>query len=218
VLLDEVLRQAQDLGFFGPGEMRRRREHAAAFVALVRQELGAEPPDRFLDLGSGGGLPGLVLGEVLVDTPGTLLDSQHRRTAFLEWAVSELGWEERIAVVNARAEDAARDPAHRGRYGLVVARSFAGPAVTAECAVGFLSAGGRLIVSEPPNPQAPTPEAPALVPARWDPAGLTQLGFEPPTPRITSQSGATIATLRTPTGPLDRWPRRPGIPSKRPLW
>ena len=214
VLLDEVLRQAQDLGFFGPGEMWRHREHAAAFVALVREELGAQPPDRFLDLGSGGGLPGLVLAEALPDTPGTLLDSQHRRTAFLERAVAELGWEDRITVANARAEDAARDPAHRGRYGLVVARSFAGPGITAECAVGFLSAGGRLIVSEPPISEAPT--LPVLV--RWDPAGLAQLGFEPPTPRIASRSGATVAILSTASGPLDRWPRRPGIPKKRPLW
>jgi 16S rRNA (guanine527-N7)-methyltransferase len=216
VLLDEVLRQAQDLGFFGPGEMRRHREHAGAFVGLVREELGPEEPERFLDLGSGGGLPGLVLAEAFPDTPGTLLDSQHRRTAFLEQAVAELGWGDRIAVVNARAEDAARSPAHRGRYSLVVARSFAAPAVTAECAVGFLSPGARLIVSEPPtsDPTAPGP-APAV---RWHPAGLTQLGFEPPTPRITSQSGATIATLRLPTTTADRWPRRPGIPAKRPLW
>ena len=224
VLLDEVLRQAQDLGFFGPGEMWRHREHAAAFVALVREELGAQPPDRFLDLGSGGGLPGLVLAEALPDTPGTLLDSQHRRTAFLERAVAELGWEDRITVANARAEDAARDPAHRGRYGLVVARSFAGPGITAECAVGFLIAGGRLIVSEPPISEAttaedPTGEAPTPpVSVRWDSAGLTQLGFEPPTPRITSGSGATVAILSTASGPLDRWPRRPGIPKKRPLW
>lgn len=208
MLLDEVLRQAQDLGFLGPGEPGRHREHAAAFVALVREELGAQPPDRFLDLGSGGGLPGLVLAEAFPDTPGTLLDSQHRRTAFLEQAVAGLGWEDRITVANARAEDAARDPAHRGRYGLVVARSFAGPGITAECAVGFLSAGGRLIVSEPPT----------AVPARWDPVGLARLGFEPPTPRITSQPGATIAILSTAAGPLDRWPRRPGIPAKRPLW
>ena len=208
MLLDEVLRQAQDLGFFGPREIRRLREHAEALAALVRQELGAEALGRFLDLGSGGGLPGLVLAEAFPDTPGTLLDSQHRRTAFLERAVAELGWEDRITVANARAEDAARDPEHRGRYGLVVARSFAGAAVTAECAVGFLSAGGRLIVSEPPTP----------VPARWDTAGLAQLGFDPPTPRIASRSGATIAILRTPAGPLDRWPRRPGIPNKRPLW
>ncbi|MCJ7438319.1 MAG: class I SAM-dependent methyltransferase [Acidimicrobiia bacterium] len=221
--LNEVLRQAQDLGFFGPGELRRHREHASAFVDLVLQELGQDTPERFLDLGSGGGLPGLVLAEALSETPGTLLDSQHRRTVFLEQAVAELGWGDRIAVVNARAEDAARDPGHRCRYSLVVARSFAAPAVTAECAVGFLRPGARLIVSEPPTAEPAPPDASASGatvpgPGRWDPGGLTQLGFDPPVPRVTSRPGATIATLTFPAGPLDRWPRRSGIPSKRPLW
>jgi 16S rRNA (guanine527-N7)-methyltransferase len=217
VLLDEVLRQAQDLGFFGPGDMRRHRQHAEAFVALVLRELGPESPERFLDLGSGGGLPGLALAEALPDTPGTLLDSQHRRTGFLERALADLGWGDRIGVVNARAEDAARDPAHRGRYALVVARSFAAPAVTAECAVGFMRPGARLIVSEPPTPE-PTRAGAGARPGRWDPAGLTQLGFDPPAPAVTRAPGATIATLTLPAGPLDRWPRRSGIPSKRPLW
>lgn len=210
--LDEVLRQAQDLGFFGPGDLLRHREHARAFVGLVLLALGQGDPIRFLDLGSGGGLPGLALAEALPDTPGTLLDSQHRRTGFLEHAVGELGWERRIAVVNARAEDAARDPGHRGQYGLVVARSFAAPAVTAECAVGFLHAGGRLIVSEPPI------EDPEATPSRWESDGLAQLGFDPPTPTVTSQGGATAATLRLPAVASDRWPRRAGIPNKRPLW
>ena len=225
MLLDEVLRQAQDLGFFGPGDMRRHRQHSEAFVALVLRALGPEHPERFLDLGSGGGLPGLVLAEALPDTPGTLLDSQHRRTGFLERAVADLGWGDRIGVVNARAEDAARDPAHRARYSLVVARSFGAPAVTAECAVGFLEPGGRLIVSEPPTTEPPTSEptragAPGTGdrPGRWDPVGLTQLGFDPSEPTVTSRPDATIATLRLPDGPPARWPRRSGIPSKRPLW
>ena len=213
MLLDEVLRQALDLGFFGPGEIRRHREHAAAFVDLVLEELGSERPGRFLDLGSGGGLPGLALADALTTTPGTLLDSQHRRTAFLEHAVAGLGWGDRIMVVNARAEDAARDPTHRGHYSLVVARSFAAPAVTAECAAGFLCAGGRLIVSEPPTSDPAPPAS-----TRWDLAGLTELGFEPATPRISSRAGATIAILELPATVADRWPRRTGIPAKRPLW
>ncbi len=204
--LDEVLRQAQDLGLFGPGAMSRHRDHADSFVALVLEQLGGVAPGAFLDLGSGGGLPGLVLAEALPRTPGTLLDSQHRRTAFLGEAVEALGWADRISVVTARAEDAARDPEHRSQYGLVTARSFAAPAVTAECAVGFLSPGGRLIVSEPPE----------RVAARWDEEGLAALGFDPPA--ITTDATATIATLLHPAGPPEKYPRRPGIPSKRPVW
>ncbi len=208
MLLDEVLRQAQDLGFFGPGDIARHRAHSEAFVALVLDAVGPTPPGAFLDLGTGGGLPGLVLAEALPGSPGTLLDSQHRRTDFLAEAVTELGWDDRIEVVTARAEDAGRDPGHRGRYGLVIARSFAAPAITAECAVGFLTPGGSLIVSEPPEGDSD----------RWDEGGLTELGYDPPAPTITRGAGATIATLTHPGEPDPKYPRRPGIPSKRPLW
>ena len=51
-----------------------------------------------------------------------------------------------------------------------------------------------------------------------DPEGLAELGFDPPNPVVSSGAGATVAILRLPLGAADRWPRRPGIPNKRPLW
>lgn len=200
----EVLRRAQDLGMFGPSAIEAQLAHAEAFV-----ELAADPADtgsgEFLDLGSGGGLPGLVLARA-PSVRGTLLDSQQRRAEFLTSAVDELGLAERITVVHARAEDAARDRLHRGRYRLVTARSFGGPAVTAECAVGFLTAGGRLAVSEPPGGS----------PDRWSASALAELGLSPP--RFASRGGASVAILEHPEPTPPRWPRRTGIPSKRPLW
>lgn len=204
--LDEVLRQAQDLGFFGPSPLARQRAHSEAFVGLVLERCGKAVPESFLDLGSGGGLPGLVLAAAMPESRGTLLEVQQRRAAFLAQVVERLGWAERIAVVNSRAESAAREPGHRSRYALVVARSFAAPAVTAECAVGFLRPGGQLVVSEPPDPD----------PGRWPEASLAVLGLEPPT--ITARDGATVAALALRAPVSDQWPRKPGIPSKRPLW
>ena len=201
----EVLCRAQDLGMFGPGAIERQLAHAEAFVALATAEGGAEAGSPFLDLGSGGGLPGLVLA-LRPDARGTLLDAQQRRGEFLTEAVTSLGLAARISVVAGRAEAIARDPAHRGRYALVTARSFAGPAVTAECAVGFLQAGGRLVVSEPPGG----------APARWPAPELGSLGLSPP--QFTQQSGASVAILAHPAETPPRWPRRTGIPSKRPLW
>jgi len=203
-ILLEVLRRAQDLGMFGPAAIEDQLAHAEAFVALATDGRAGQAGE-FLDLGSGGGLPGLVLAH-LPDSRGTLLDAQQRRAEFLVEAVAELGLADRISVVAARAEDAARDPAHRGRYRLVTARSFAAPAVTAECSVGFLAAGGRLVVSEPPGG----------APDRWSAPALAELGFSPP--RFVSEAGASAAVLEHPSATPDRWPRRLGIPSKRPLW
>ncbi|MEX2254298.1 MAG: RsmG family class I SAM-dependent methyltransferase [Acidimicrobiia bacterium] len=205
-VLDEVLRQAQDLGFFGPRPISEQRAHAEHFVTLALAGVDLDPSLRYLDLGSGGGLPGLVVGLVVPASTGTLLDSRRVRAEFLGEAVDRLGLADRITVVHVRAEDAARDPAHRERYQLVTARSFAAPPVTAESAVAFLAPSGRLVVSEPP-------EAP---PGRWDAAALAELGLTAPT--VAHEAGATAAVFQR-RGPLDpRWPRKRGIPEKRPLW
>ena len=60
-------------------------------------------------------------------------------------------------------------PSLRAAFDLVVARSFGAPAVTAECAVGFLATGGHLAVSEPPEPEAD----------RWPPEGLAAARVRP---------------------------------------
>ena len=106
----------------------------------------------------------------------------------------------------ARAEDAARDDRQRGRYPLVVARAFGPPAVTAECGVGFLSPGGRLAVSEPPGGD----------PDRWPREGLARLGLQGP--EVLAGSGASVAVLRLADPAEPRWPRRAGVPARRPLW
>jgi 16S rRNA (guanine527-N7)-methyltransferase len=164
------------------------------------------PSGSFLDLGSGGGLPGLVLALRWPDARGVLLDAGARRGEHLEAACRDLGLADRVAVVVARAEDAARNADWRGSVELVVARAFGAPAVTAECAVGFLRPGGRLVVSEPPGGE----------PSRWDPVGLVRLGLEGP--EMLRGERATGAAFELRAAADERWPRRTGVPAHRPLW
>jgi 16S rRNA (guanine527-N7)-methyltransferase len=199
--LRDVLEESRRLGLLGPGSVEGQIEHARSFAAAI-----PGIPDRFLDLGSGGGLPGLVLALAWPYAAGLLLDSGARRVAHLESACRRLGVADRIATLQARAEEAARRLDLRAAFDLVVARSFGAPAVTAECAVGFLAIGGRLVVSEPPEPGA----------GRWPSEGLAQLGFGPA--EIRRGDGASVAVIPLNAPPSDRWPRRSGIPTKRPLW
>ncbi|HVW34600.1 MAG TPA: RsmG family class I SAM-dependent methyltransferase [Acidimicrobiia bacterium] len=173
-------------------------------MAHGRALLGAIPePGPALDLGSGGGIPGLVLATARPDLDLTLLEARRRACAFLREAVGELGLG-RVRVVEARAEDAARRPDLRETFVAVVSRSFGPPAVTAECAVGFLRNGGVLIVSEPPSDEA-----------RWPDDGLERLGLSAATlERHDDASFVRIVKVRAD----DRWPRRVGIPAKRPVW
>jgi 16S rRNA (guanine527-N7)-methyltransferase len=168
---------------------------------------------RALDLGSGGGVPGLVLAEARPELSWVLLDAGRRRCRFLREAVAELGLTGQVEVVDDRAESAARRPELRDQMDVVVARSFGPPPVTAECAVGFLRLGGRLVVSEPPEAGKPSGTSPNG--DRWPEDGLETLGLT--RPRHGGGSGGSFAWFEKDRVD-ERWPRRVGIPAKRPLW
>ena len=163
--IDEVLVEAQRLNFLGPASIVSHRRHAQAFLGALR------PAASILDLGTGGGLPGLVIAEAFPESTVILLDARERRTDFLRRAVSRLGWNERVLVLTGRAETLGHDPTWRAMCAAVVARGFGGPGPTAECAAPFLAVGGQLVVSEPP------PDS-MSVGARWPAAPLAELGLE----------------------------------------
>jgi 16S rRNA (guanine527-N7)-methyltransferase len=162
-------------------------------------------PQRALDLGSGGGLPGLVLGVLAwPTTPMLLVDAQERRAVALQAATVRMACEDRIEVRHGRAEDLARLEPLRQAFDTVVARSFGPPAVTAECATGFLSPGGRLVVSEPPYGRG-----------RWPEDGLAMLGLRLD---VVIAGPPSFAVLVQQDPCAERFPRRVGVPARRPLW
>jgi 16S rRNA (guanine527-N7)-methyltransferase len=219
--LIEALDEARTWGFLGDGALDVHVAHAQGFAdaaeALLslgeRSTTGSESegiePGPWMDLGSGGGIPGLVLAHRWNHRQAVLLDSNERRARFLSHTVDTLGWQGRVQVVSARAEQAGRDDALRGRFSLVVARSFASPPVTAECAAPFLRIGGILIVSEPPV--APG----AQIDERWPEEPLATLGLESAGLR---RAAFGYRMLRQARACPDRFPRRVGVPSKRPLY
>lgn len=199
--LAAVLERSRRLGFLGPGPIERHIDQAGAFIAAVEA-----PPGQLLDLGSGGGVPALVLAERWRTTELVLLDAVARRTAFLADAVTQLGWADRVTVVTGRAEELARSPAHRHRYDVVTARSFGPPAVTAECGAPFLAVGGVLLAADPPGGKA----------ERWPPDGLAAVGLVDV--GVVSTGGGTVRRLLAERRCDERFPRRVGVPAKRPLF
>lgn len=218
-----ALRRARDLGFLGEGPLEAQLEHSSGFADAAAAAGMADPPAAFLDLGSGGGVPGLVLAARWPRADVVLVDANERRCAALREAVESSGWQARARVVQARAEAAAREPELRGSFELVVARSFAAPAVTAECAAPFLRPGGLLVVSEPPLPEEPGADDAAGGAqdratghaGRWPSAGLEPLGL---TPVRFVRARFSYQVLRQETLCPDRYPRREGVPAKRPLY
>jgi 16S rRNA (guanine527-N7)-methyltransferase len=199
-----ALEESRARGFLGPIAIETQVEHAKGF-SRVWQEVSPTPPDQFLDLGSGGGLPGLVLLEEW-QRPGVLVDSMVKRTLFLEEALHWEGAPSQGRVVNGRTEELSRSSGLEGVFSLVTARSFGPPAVTAECAVRFLRLEGLLIVSEPPADDGVD---------RWDERGLAKLGLHSEGRR---RKGAAYQILRKVRETPTTYPRGIGVPSKNPLF
>jgi 16S rRNA (guanine527-N7)-methyltransferase len=162
-----TLTDAQRLGFLGPRPIPGVIAHARGFV----RALETDPSVRtVLDLGSGGGVPGLVIANDRPDLHITLLDRRSKRTDFLERVVRRLGWGDRVVVLAAEAS------AIPNRFDAVVARGFGPPADTARIAARLVREGGTVVVSEPPDED------------RWDDVDLAQLGLERiPTPPSSSR-------------------------------
>jgi 16S rRNA (guanine527-N7)-methyltransferase len=216
-VLAEVIGQARTLGFFGPGAIDVQLRHAEGFVSIARSNVGTREA-RLLDLGSGGGLPGLVVASDWPEAHLTLLDANGRRAAFLRQALTRLGFSDRVSVVQARAETAGRAPDLRAHFDAVLARSFGRPAVTAECAAPFLLPGGWLVVSEPPEQAGESPDDPEEPPGpstRWPAEPLAKLGLEP-TETVHAEFAYQVLGQKLPCP--DRYPRRDGVPARKPLF
>ncbi len=204
--LTDLLEEARQRGFLGPGPVEPHLDHARAFAVAA-----GTPPARAVDLGAGGGLPGIVLAtEFWPECEWVFVDAQQKRTAFLREAIEDLGLDDRVEVITERAEVVGQDPDHRGAYDLVVSRSFGPPTVTIECAAPLLRVGGSFVVSEPPA---------TSVDQRWPAEGISEVGCAPAVAVLVGDDpGYHFARIEQVRATPERYPRRVGIPSKRPLF
>jgi 16S rRNA (guanine527-N7)-methyltransferase len=109
------------------------------------QLLRDDATERFLDLGSGGGLPGVPLAAVLPSSDALLVEPIRKKAAFLTTAVGAVGLTGGVRVANTRSESLARDPQHRGRWPVITARAVASLADLVELAFPLLTTDGRLV-------------------------------------------------------------------------
>jgi hypothetical protein len=201
--LVEVLTESRRLGLLGPGDVERHIAHAVAFGRALLDEGAAKPSSVgngcsavgeelvVADLGAGGGVPSLPMAVAFEQLRMVLIDASAKRTAFLVWAVVELGLAGRVEVERGRAEVLGHDERHRFAYDAVVARSFGPPATTLECAAPLLREGGRCVISEPPEGRT------------WPAAELAELGLSyetsPPGYAVFTRSGSVPDELPRPS-------------------
>jgi 16S rRNA (guanine527-N7)-methyltransferase len=118
-------------------------DHSAAFLAALDHVRGT-----VIDLGSGGGVPGLVVAWMRPDLSVVLVDRRATRTDHLRRLVHRLNRAEQVAVVTSEA--AALPHLLAGPAAAVVARSFGPPAAVLRVATPILADDGVIVVSEPP--------------------------------------------------------------------
>ena len=153
----------------------RHVEEALALLAAA----APEPGDRVLDIGSGGGIPGVVVAIMRPDLDLTLLDADRRKAGFLVHVCGLFGLE-KVEVVAERAETAARRPHHRRSYDLVVSRATAPPLRLVPLALPFLRGGGALVALVSPGDGAAAVEALA---------GSTEVAATLPAPGVLAVRG-----------------------------
>jgi 16S rRNA (guanine527-N7)-methyltransferase len=123
-----------------------------------------------MDIGTGAGVPGLIIAVDRPDLTLVLTDRREARMDALARGVTAMGIRDRVTVLTADVAVLGQNPEHAATYDAVVCRGFASPEVTATLARPLLKNGGSLIVSEPPSPD----------PSRWPNDLLEKVGFGPP--------------------------------------
>jgi len=163
--IDVVLLEGIRAGQFG-GETKPHGDQAMGFVRFSDD---AEKHFRghVVDIGSGAGLPALVLADAFPKTTWSLIERRRGRTELLTRAMYRLGLGDRMEIIAADAAVAAHGPL-RAQADWVTARSFGPPGDTAECGSAFLRPGGSLLVSEPFDGE---------VHERWPEEGLAMAGL-----------------------------------------
>jgi 16S rRNA (guanine527-N7)-methyltransferase len=209
-LLEQAYTEAIQFGFLGPRERERlweRHLHDALGLAGIRTPA---PGERWADLGSGAGLPGLPLAVAHRATSFTMIDAQRRRLDWVEAAAHTLRLTN-VTVVHARLEDYARGPA-RASFDVATARALGPLPVVAELGLPLLTIGGQLLV---PRGQPDREELEQAARACEQLGGRVDKVVPNPSSRIDRVGFVVIMAKIAATSP--RFPRRSGVPARTPL-
>ncbi len=198
--LDELYRWNLRVNLTAIPREEAETRHAGEARHLLASAAPA-PGARVVDIGAGGGVPGLVMAILRPDLRVVLVEADRRKAGFLLHAAAVCGCAQ-VEVVSRRAEEVGHDPAHRGGYDLAVSRAAALAPVLCELALPLLRAGGRLVALVTDAPRD----------ARAAAAAAAACGGG--TPEVVAPGILAI----TKVGPTpERFPRRPGVPARRPL-
>lgn len=168
---------------------------------------------KLIDIGSGAGFPGIVLAILQPQMKITLLETLEKRCAFLR-EMTEVLMLENVEVISARAEDAGRDTAHRAQYDIACSRAVADLAVLTEYSLPLLKRGGIMAAYKGPEPDEELTGAQSAIKLLGGELAKI-MPYELRSDEGTLQRNLVLVVKSTETP--EKYPRRAGIPTKRPL-
>lgn len=163
---------------------------------------------KLVDVGSGGGLPGLPLKIARPELIVTLVEADQDKAAFLVRACAELELHD-VEVIAKRAEEVGRHPLYREAFDVAVARALAPMPMLAELCLPLVKVGGRLLAQKTQTEDMEQ----AGVAIEVLGGALNRVAAAPSTAR--GAGTVVIVDKVRPTPPA--YPRRPGVPSRKPL-
>ena len=180
--------------------------------ASILNELEFESDANIIDIGTGAGFPGMVMKIFMKENKFTLLDSTLKKITFIQILSARLGIYENLEVIHDRAEDLARIDNHRESYSHVIARAVAPMKILLEYTVPFAKKGGIINCLKGPNYNQEIKEAKNAI----DKLGIKVKDItELKIPGLKAQR--YLIKIKKVDSTLNKYPRRAGIPKKRPL-
>lgn len=174
-------------------------------------EMFSNPEGTILDLGTGAGFPGLPLAIALPDVQVTLADALQKRTNFLEEVKNALSLDN-VTIVNGRAEELGRIPEYRESFDIVVSRAVAEYRVLCEYCLPFVKVNGIFAAWKGPA----APEEIKNAEKALDILGGNNPEIKKYILPDTAETRVVVITKKR-ESTAEKYPRRAGIPSKRPL-
>ncbi len=169
------------------------------------------PAFSLIDVGSGAGFPGVPLKIACPEIQLTLLEATSKKVAFLQHLIEVLKLTG-VTILAVRAEDAGRQPDLRERYDVAVARAVAALPVLAEYTLPLVKVGGTFIAQKGSDPAS---EIEAATPALTVLGGQLDRVLPVTIPRLDAPRHLLVINKVKPTP--HKYPRRPGMPAKRPI-
>ena len=172
---------------------------------------GAHPPHRLIDVGTGAGFPGLPLKILYPGMKATLVESVGKKAMFCEHMVRMLGLKG-VEVIQARAEQVGCAPEHREQHDWAVARAVANMNVLSEYLLPLVRVGGSMLAQKGESGPAETQAAEKAIHLL---GGRLRQVIPVTLPGVADDRFLILVDKAASTPP--KYPRKPGVPVKRPL-